>query len=94
MAKVYFIKSEYEDERGYIDVVFKRRPGVLVNFEHAFEIKYIKKGAGEKEVEEKLKEGIEQIKRYLETEEARSMKDLKAWVLVFKGTKAVKIYSV
>ena len=94
MGKVYFIKSEYEDERGYIDIVFKRRPGVLVNYEHAVEIKYLKSSASDGEVEAKLKEGIEQMKKYLKTDEAKSMQDLKAHVLVFKGTKALKVQEI
>ena len=43
MSKIYFVKSEYEVEGGFIDIALLKRSGVVTKYNAIFEVKYIKK---------------------------------------------------
>ena len=51
LSKIYYVKSEYEVENGYLDILLLQRSGIPVEYEAVLEIKYIKK----KEYEDKVK---------------------------------------
>jgi hypothetical protein len=89
LGNAYHIKSEYELSRNYVDVMFLERPGAEVDYEYGLEIKYVKSSAGEDEVERAKSEGLEQLRRYMESDEAKSRKKLRGYVIVFHGCKAV-----
>lgn len=93
LSKVYYVKSEYEVEDGYIDIALFERSGLSLEYEALIEVKYIKKQDYEEKgkviVEEKSKEGKDQIIRYRQTREFKNKDKLKKWVLVFAGDKCV-----
>lgn len=93
LSNIYMVKSEYEVEKGYIDIALLRREPIDPDYYAIFEIKYIKKSEyekyGGKIIEEKRKEAIEQIKKYDTSGELANLPGLKKWVVVFAGDKCV-----
>ena len=94
LSKLYYVKSEYEVEDGYIDITLLQRSELELNYEAIIEVKYIKKQnykkKGEEIVENKLKEAKSQIMKYKQAEELSDIKNLKKWVLVFAGDKCLR----
>lgn len=82
---VYFIQSEREMNRKYPDIMLLERSPYKVKFQHLIELKYAKKGEGEKGWKAKQQEGIEQVQGYLLLPEIMKLKYLKAWVVVSDG---------
>ena len=84
LSNIYMVKSEYEVEKGYIDIALLRREPIDPDYYAIFEIKYIKKSEyekyGEKIVEEKKNEAIDQIIANTSIE-LKNLQDLK-WVVV------------
>jgi hypothetical protein len=84
IAKTYFIKSEYETEKKYVDLLLLERKPFAVNFQYAIELKYLpKERANESEVVKN--QAIMQLKSYLQTEELRELKNLKPLIFVIVG---------
>ncbi|MCK8827035.1 ATP-binding protein [Natroniella acetigena] len=94
LSRVYYVKSEYEVEDGYIDIAFFERSGIEPNYEGLIELKYIKKSSyedrGEEIVVEKLAEAKEQLIKYKKADELRERESLKKWALVFVGDKCME----
>jgi len=93
LSSVYLVKSEYEVEDGYIDIALLRREPIDPAYFAIFEVKYIKKSEyeahGEKIIEEKKNEAIEQIMKYKSSDELQNLPRLKKWVVVFVTDKCV-----
>lgn len=93
LSKLYLVKSEYEVEKGFIDIALLKQINVNPTYFGIFELKYIKKKdfeeQGQKLVAEKLKEAKEQLKQYETSRELTAMKNLKKWAIVFVGEKCV-----
>ena len=90
MSKIYYVKSEYEVEDGYIDIALLPRPAVNAPYNAIFEVKYLKKeGFNQKLLDEKVTEAKEQILKYVLAEELKEMDNLLKWVLVFCGDELV-----
>ncbi|NSW92786.1 MAG: AAA family ATPase [Firmicutes bacterium] len=93
LSNVYLVKSEYEVEDGYIDIALFRREPIDPAYFAIFEVKYIKKSEyeahGEKIIEEKKNEAIEQIMKYRNSHELQTLPELKKWVIVFVADKCV-----
>ena len=87
LTNLYFIKSEYEVETGYPDIMFLYRNPFKPPYQFIFELKYLKKGDKE-EVEATKKEALKQMRNYLATSEIKRLENLKAYVIVFVGEKA------
>ncbi|TDT67883.1 PD-(D/E)XK nuclease superfamily protein [Hypnocyclicus thermotrophus] len=86
-SNLYFTKSEYEVEDGYIDIVLKKGTIGQPRYYGMFELKYIsKKDYTEDLLKKKLEEAKEQLMKYKESEELRSMNNMKKWALVFVGS--------
>ncbi|MDO8685221.1 MAG: AAA family ATPase, partial [Clostridiales bacterium] len=86
MSRIYYVKSEYEVDNGYIDIALLPRPGVKAPYNAIFEVKYIKKSEFTKGLlEEKVKSAKEQIAKYVTSPELKEMDNLLKWVLVFCG---------
>jgi len=85
LSKLYFIKSEPEIESKYPDIMFLYRPPFFPKYQFLFEIKYLNK-AGEKAMNTTTNKAIAQVNQYLEFEEINSLKNLKAYVLIFVGS--------
>ncbi|MBM7556476.1 AAA family ATPase [Halanaerobacter jeridensis] len=94
LSRVYYVKSEYEVEDGYIDIALLERSGIEPNYEAIIELKYIKKSEyddqGEDIVQAKFEAAREQILKYKQAEELSERENLKKIVLVFVGDKCVK----
>jgi hypothetical protein len=77
---VYFIRSESEINNKYPDIMLLRRSPYEADlkYEYLFELKWARKG----EFELKKKEGMKQVKMYLELPDLKENHDLKAYVLV------------
>ena len=94
MSKIYIVKSEYEVDNGYIDIALLKQGNLEPNFFSIFELKYISKSqfesGGEKLIEEKANEAINQLKQYTQSKELSIIDyKLKKWALVFVNDKCV-----
>jgi hypothetical protein len=86
MSRIYYVKSEYEVEGGFIDIALLPRAGVNAPYYAIFEVKYIKKGEFSQDLlENKVQEAKEQLSKYETADELREMDNLLKWVLVFCG---------
>lgn len=65
----------------------------MVNYQHLIELKYAKRGDGEKGWEAKRQEGIKQVQGYLQLPEVAALPKLSAWVLLANGERvdAIKV---
>jgi hypothetical protein len=83
MTEVYFIKSESEFHKGYADIFLAKRPPVEPTWQFAFELKYVKKGAGEEAAKKALEEAKAQLAHYWQSEEWQTETNLRAYAVVF-----------
>ena len=94
MSNLYIIKSEYEVEGGYIDLIFFPRDTTSGLDILLFELKYIKKeNESEKIIAERLSDAMEQLRRYGSDQEF-SGKKITCWAVVFAGEKCVERVNV
>ena len=84
-SPVYFIQSEREMDHKYPDIMLLERSPYTVKHQHLIELKYAKRGAGEKAWLNKRQEGIEQVKAYLQLPNIAALPKLSAWVLLADG---------
>ncbi|MDD5391702.1 MAG: AAA family ATPase [Thiothrix sp.] len=84
-SPVYFIQSEREMHHKYPDILLMERSPYAVKHQHLIELKYAKKGEGEKAWEAKRQEGIGQVQGYLQLPEIAVLPKLSAWVLIADG---------
>uniref|UniRef100_UPI000AF0EDA0 PD-(D/E)XK nuclease domain-containing protein n=1 Tax=Aliivibrio fischeri TaxID=668 RepID=UPI000AF0EDA0 len=83
----YTVISEQEVENGYIDILLRRKLSCDVNYEWIIEFKYLKMSA-RKNLEKIRKEGLSQVKSYVESREiseAIPQENLKSVVITFLG---------
>lgn len=91
-SNLYFAKSEYEVEDGFIDIVLLKGTIGKPRYYAMLEVKYIKKkDYSEELVEEKIKEAKEQLEQYVKSQELMSIPNMKKFAVVFCGEKCVKI---
>ncbi len=65
-SKLYYVKSEYEVDDGYIDIALLRNPNINPKYQAIFEVKYIKKGDYTEELyNKKIKEAKESIFKFI-----------------------------
>ena len=81
LKNAYWIKSEYEVEREYPDLLLIPRQQDKGYYSIMIEFKYLKKGE-EGKLEEKQEEARNQIKRYSEYEEIKSAQNLKKYSII------------
>ncbi len=84
LSDLYFVKSEQAYSRKYPDIMLLERSPFKVNFQFLLEIKYYKKSQPQEKAL-KIKEGIEQVKGYLELDDIKELENLKAYVIVSDG---------
>jgi hypothetical protein len=93
LSDLYMIKSEYELQGNYADLVlFRRSPYLNVKYQFMFELKYCKKSSPKTVINKLAQEGREQLQKYCQfTEIAEKMADkncpLKPYLIVFSGCK-------
>jgi hypothetical protein len=85
-SPAYFIQSEREMDRKYPDILLLERSPYKVNYQHLIELKYSKKGDGDKGFAAKRQEGIAQVQGYLQLPTVASLPKLSVWLLVTDGT--------
>jgi hypothetical protein len=86
MSKLYLPVSEDENINGYTDIYLQKHPAIPdMKFEYVFEIKYVKTGAAESEIECAFKEAEAQIEKYKTDPRFTSREDIKFTAIVFKG---------
>ena len=89
MSDLYIIKSEYEVEKGYVDLIFFPRNKSSDLDILLFELKYMKKkDEFEKEIDKNLHEAVSQLKKYSSADEFKGRK-LTCWAIVFVGENCV-----
>jgi Predicted AAA-ATPase/PD-(D/E)XK nuclease superfamily len=81
----YYVHSEYESDRQYVDVFLETIRGHAVKFEAAFELKYIKK-AEKINLEKELNNAEIQLKHYMISNKFIERPNLKAFVVLVHGT--------
>ena len=82
--KFYFVHSEYEAERQYVDVFLETIRGYAVKFEVAFELKYVKKGETV-DVDKELDKAEVQLLNYMVAKKFIERPSLKAFVVLVHG---------
>jgi len=80
----YYVHSEYESTRKYVDVFLETIRGHPVNYEVAFELKYAKK-AKKINIEKILTAATEQLKQYMISHKFLARPHLKAFVVLIHG---------
>ena len=93
LSASHYVKSEEEWQNGYVDVLMLKRPTVTTKYNFLIELKYIKKGdetpkdkeTKESYVEKVAKEAREQVRKYLQSDDAKRIPNLKAWLFVLVG---------
>ena len=100
MSNLYLIKSEYEVDKKYVDLVFFPRDPTLGLDILLFELKYIKKeDISERNIAVKLAEAVKQLREYgsasdflpaLHGGRNGSEKKITCWAIVFAGEKCIE----
>ena len=93
LSNLYFIKSEQEIDQKYPDILFLYRQPYAPNYQFLFELKYLKKKERQK-LNAVRKEAINQVKGYKKLPEVLQLENLKTWVIVFVGEKAMVVEEV
>ncbi|MDR2704930.1 MAG: ATP-binding protein [Planctomycetaceae bacterium] len=86
LNNIYLPISEYETDSGRSDIFLQRNPNFpQVNYEWVWELKYCKASAKKTEINQKRKEGLEQLNRYLNSSHLKDRPNLKSALLMFIG---------
>jgi Predicted AAA-ATPase/PD-(D/E)XK nuclease superfamily len=86
LSNSYLMRSKFEAERQYVDILLLKRLPFDMPRQFAFELKYLKKEATPEALEKETTEAVAQIGRYRATAELGALEGLQAWVAVFAGT--------
>ena len=90
---LYYIQSELEAERGYIDIFLREMPQFPVDYEWVLELKYVRKVEA-RDMEKVKDDGMEQLNRYMQkvrpavhevTARSQTRRNLKGMLLIFGG---------
>jgi hypothetical protein len=88
---IYIPRSEYEvSADGYVDLYLQAAYQPEISPSYFIELKYVKARAAKSAVEKKEKEGREAMKKYLNTDIAKKVKNLHPYVLVFRKDRCVR----
>ncbi len=93
LSASHYVTSEPEWENQYADILLLKRPNIETKYNFILELKYVKKAdkhkkdpkTGEKYVDKITTEARKQLTDYLNTENAKRIKNLKAWILILVG---------
>jgi len=92
-SEVYLVRSEPEANQRYVDLLCTGLPEVRINWNFAFELKYLKKSEA-KLLKAKAEEARTQLESYLQTEDLHRIPNLAAYAIVFVGPKAKSVVRV
>jgi hypothetical protein len=93
LSATHYVVSEPEWENQFADILLLKRPNIETKYNFVLELKYIKKAdktkkdaiTGEKYVDKITNEARQQLTQYLQTDNAKRIDRLKAWLLVLVG---------
>jgi len=85
LSRLYYIQSELEAERGYLDIFLRERPPFEINYEWVLELKYLRKEELERELERVKLEGEKQLRSYMEKIRPQARYPLKGALMLFTG---------
>ncbi|RWX42823.1 PD-(D/E)XK nuclease superfamily protein [Candidatus Electrothrix aarhusensis] len=85
-SEVYFIRSEPEVNKRYPDILLLERKPIEVRYQFLFELKFSKKKDGQKGLEAKRIEGINQIRGYQGLADISRLLKLQSYLLLTDGT--------
>ena len=96
LSASHYVMSEPEWDTGYPDLLLLKRPNVETKYNFIIELKYIKQADRNKRVAPKDKtsekiftktqrEARVQLSNYLQTDNAKRVPNLKAWVIILVG---------
>jgi hypothetical protein len=93
LSATHYVVSEPEWEKYYPDIVLLKRPNVETRYTFIIELKYIKKAdenkkddvTKERYIAKVEREAREQLQKYIQTDNAQRMTNLKAWLLILVG---------
>jgi hypothetical protein len=92
-AQAWLVQSQPEFERRFVDILCTSLPSIPVNWNFAFEIKYLKqKDAAQ--LQAKAEEAKAQLEGYLQTEDLQRVDKLAAYAIVFVGAEAKSVARV
>jgi len=79
---LYYIQSELEAERGYIDIFLREMPQFPVDYEGVLELMYVRK-AEARDMEKVKDDGMEQLNRYMQKVRPQTHRSLKGVLFIF-----------
>jgi hypothetical protein len=90
MSRIYYVKSENEQNKGYVDIALLPRAGINAPYNVIFEVKYIKKGdLSQKLLDKKIAEAKNQLEQYSVSSEFADFDNLLKVILVFCNDKLI-----
>ncbi len=90
LSKMYYVKSEYEVEGGFIDIALLPNDVLMTPYTAILELKYCKKdGYTEALLNSKISESKIQLAKYKQAEELGNLTNLLKFIVVFKGDECV-----
>ncbi|GAB1348235.1 hypothetical protein MASR1M107_04460 [Ignavibacteriales bacterium] len=93
LNKSFVIHSEFEVEQGRVDLLITHREPFGGKYQFLLEFKYVKVH-DEKEYQIRKTEGIAQLKKYMQSEKIRSLKNLIPYLVIFHKKSEVEIVRV
>ncbi|MDR2756474.1 MAG: ATP-binding protein [Planctomycetaceae bacterium] len=94
LNNIYIPMSEYETVPGRADIFLQRNPNFpQVKYEWVLELKYCKTDAKTTEIDQKRREGLEQLKQYIHSSRLKDRSNLKSALLLFIGKDKYEIIS-
>ena len=96
LSASHYVVSEPEWEKGYPDILFLKRPNITTKYNFIIDLKYIKISDENKPVDktdktsEKIFKKVEseariQLNKYIQTDDAKRIPNLKAWLIILVG---------
>ena len=85
LSRLYYIQSELEAERGYLDIFLRERPPFEIDYEWVLELKYVRKDELEGELERVKLEGEKQLRSYMEKVRPQARYPLRGALMIFTG---------
>jgi hypothetical protein len=92
LSRLFYIQSEMEAERGYIDIFLRETPQFPVDYEWVLELKYVRKPETEA-IEQVKYEGMEQLHRYMQKVSPQARRNLRGALLIFGSEGTCIAYS-
>jgi hypothetical protein len=90
-VNLYIAHSEYEiSADGYVDLYLQAAFDSQQSVHYLIELKYAKARAAKKLLDQKEEEGRAQMQNYLQSKTAQAVKNLHAYVLVFRKDKCAR----